>query len=149
MFYKFFEWLGFKPKVSSQSSSEESFLLSANRLERKMDAEFSAAENEPGFKLIDVDWREEIGGLCHQEMFLKWDDGSLTVVEPDQWNLKTVFVLKEWEEQGKRLKKIGRELGPPLTQQEFKSDYQNMFDEPAPKELLEVLFSNTNIDNKP
>lgn len=143
MLNKFMQWLMFEQKPSPPISKEGQFLLSLKRWERKMDAQLSVPEGETGSKLVVVEAREEYGGFCHEEMFLKWDDGSLTVLEPDQWNTEMAMILGQWAAAGKPMKKIGRKLGPPLTKQEFEADYQKMFNEPAPSGLFEAACAST------
>lgn len=100
-------------------------LVMIKRWERKLDAQLCVKDGEEGFSLTRIEARDD--GWSHEDMFLGWSDGTTTVMRPDQWTLDMANALDVLRRKGRRFKKIGQLLGPPLTREEFEADCVKLF----------------------
>jgi hypothetical protein len=101
-------------------------LVMVKRWERKLETQLCVGDDREGFSLTRIEAREE-PGWPHDEMFLSWSDGTTTVMTPDQWDMDMANALDVLRRKGKRFKKIGKLLGPPLTKEEFDDECIKMF----------------------
>lgn len=100
-------------------------LVMVKRWERKLDAQLCVKDGEKGFTLLRIEARDD--GWSHEDMFLDWSDDTTTVMTPDQWTLDMANALDVLRRKGRRFKKIGQLLGPPLTREEFEADCIKLF----------------------
>lgn len=95
-------------------------LVMVKRWERKLEAQLCVKDGEEGFALLRIEARDD--GWSHEDMFLDWSDSTTTVMTPDQWTMDMANALDVLRRKGRRFKKIGQLLGPPLTKEEFDAD---------------------------
>lgn len=103
-------------------------LVMVKRWERKLETQLCVGDDQEGFTLTRIEAREE-PGWSHDEMFLSWSDGTTTVMTPDQWTMDMANAIDVLRRKGRRFKKIGMLLGPPLTKEEFDAECMKLFGE--------------------